>query len=96
MYKPDSQHPECVQLSYYLRPYFLTDTTGNHIHSGRIAKGDGSRDTIAGGWGDLIRSGNVIDAAGAHSHSVWIGSHNHSFSGITSSTGGDSSINITN
>ncbi|MEN3259798.1 phage tail protein [Sodalis endosymbiont of Spalangia cameroni] len=54
-----------------------TDVQGEHIHNGRIAQGDRGKDTIAGGWGDLNRSGNVMDPAGGHGHTVGIGPHSH-------------------
>lgn len=54
-----------------------SNTTGNHTHTGRIAQGDGGRDTIAGGWGVLGGSGSVMDAAGNHAHTVYIGAHAH-------------------
>ncbi len=54
-----------------------TDVQGEHIHNGRIAQGDRGKYTIAGGWGDLNRSGNVMDPAGSHGHTVGIGPHSH-------------------
>ena len=54
-----------------------SNNTGGHAHNGRIAKGDGGQDTIAGGWGDLRRSLSIMDKAGEHAHTTYIGPHVH-------------------
>lgn len=55
-----------------------TNSAGNHNHTGNIGASGGKTVTIAGassnvGW----TSNSVIQAAGAHTHTVGIGAHTH-------------------
>ncbi|MDX7987029.1 phage tail protein [Xenorhabdus sp. 12] len=83
-----------------------TNTAGEHKHATALSY-DQSQEPI---WGGYIPHGVVIrgatykynekvaytDTQGSHTHSVNIGAHNHSVSGITSNTGNGEIIDIIN
>ncbi|WP_338885246.1 phage tail protein [Xenorhabdus sp. TH1] len=75
-----------------------TNSNGNHSHTvnGMGAPGNAHPKVSTTGGGAYTFNRPSTNTEGAHTHSVVIGSHRHTFNGTTQNTGGNREVNITN